>query len=514
MVGLYPHTFDNGIVKSTIYDAMIISTYPPFDQLANLRSSQANSVIPVTGIIGLYISGDSFRRVYYQGVVAADTEHGSLRVMSALKFKLLARAEGSFARCGRMHLPHGLIETPVFMPVGTQATVKAMTPRDLEEIDAQIILGNTYHLMLRPGAELIEQMGGLHRFMAWDGPILTDSGGFQVWSLGNLRKIEPHGVRFRSHINGDEVFLGPKESMDIQRKLGSDIVMTFDECTPYPATEGEARTSMELSMRWARECREHLNQLQNSEGMSGNPTSSPFLGWNELHGDSMERNSSSEMGRSGEANRRSRILQLAHPPPSPEQALFGIVQGGMYPGLRLESLQQLSDIGFEGIAIGGLSVGEPKEDMLSMLDTLASHLPQDKPRYLMGVGTPADLIEGIDRGIDMFDCVMPTRNARNGTLFTDFGTIHIKQARFRDDSRPLVENCKCYACQHFSRAYLRHLYVSREILSSRLNTVHNLHYYCALMRRARASIEAGQWPEFRDQFLRGYHGSQDISGDT
>ncbi|GMQ99252.1 MAG: tRNA guanosine(34) transglycosylase Tgt [Zetaproteobacteria bacterium] len=379
--------------------------------------------------------------------------------MSALKFELLARAKGSFARCGRMHLPHGLVETPVFMPVGTQATVKAMTPRDLEEIGAQIILGNTYHLMLRPGAELIEQIGGLHRFMAWNGPILTDSGGFQVWSLGDLRKIEAHGVRFRSHINGDEVFLGPKESMDIQRQLGSDIVMTFDECTPYPATEDEARASMELSMRWARECREHL-------------------------------------------------------PPNPEQALFGIVQGGMYPGLRLESLQQLSDIGFEGIAIGGLSVGEPKEDMFSMLDALASHLPEDKPHYLMGVGTPADLIEGIDRGIDMFDCVMPTRNARNGTLFTDSGTIHIKQARFRDDSRPLMENCKCYACQHFSRAYLRHLYVSREILSSRLNTVHNLHYYCALMRRARTSIEAGQWPEFRDQFLHSYHGNQDISGDT
>jgi len=379
--------------------------------------------------------------------------------MSALKFKLLARAEDSFARRGRIHLPHGVVETPVFMPVGTQATVKAMTPRDLDEAGAQIILGNTYHLMLRPGATLIEQMGGLRRFMAWNGPILTDSGGFQVWSLGDLRKIETHGVRFRSHINGDEVFLGPKESMDIQRQLGSDIVMTFDECTPYPATEDEARASMDLSMRWARECRKYL-------------------------------------------------------PANPEQALFGIVQGGMYPGLRLESLQQLSDIGFEGVAIGGLSVGEPKEEMLSMLDALASHLPEDKPHYLMGVGTPADLIEGIDRGIDMFDCVMPTRNARNGTLFTDSGPIHIKQARFRNDSRPVMENCNCYACKHFSCAYLRHLYVSGEILSSRLNTVHNLHYYCALMRQARASIEAGQWPEFRDQFLRGYHGNQDIPGDA
>ncbi len=381
-----------------------------------------------------------------------------MAVCTAMRFEISHRDATGFARRGRMHLPHGVVETPVFMPVGTQATVKAMTPRDLEEIGARIILGNAYHLMLRPGAALIEKMGGLHRFMAWNGPILTDSGGFQVWSLGDLRNIEAHGVRFRSHINGDEVFLGPRESMDIQRQLGSDIVMVFDECTSYPATEDAARASMELSMRWARECREHL-------------------------------------------------------PPNPEQALFGIVQGGMYPKLRLESLQQLLDVGFEGIAIGGLSVGEPKEEMFSMLDALASHLPKGQPRYLMGVGTPADLIEGIDRGIDMFDCVMPTRNARNGTLFTDFGPIHIKQARFRDDPRPVMENCNCYACQHFSCAYLRHLYVSGEILSSRLNTVHNLHYYCAFMRRARSSIEAGKWPEFRDQFLRGYRGNQDISGD-
>jgi len=378
---------------------------------------------------------------------------------TTMRFEISHRDTTGFARRGRMHLPHGTIETPVFMPVGTQATVKAMTPRDLDEVGAQIILGNTYHLMLRPGAGLIEQMGGLHRFMAWHSPILTDSGGFQVWSLGDLRKIEPHGVRFRSHIDGDEVFLGPKESMDIQRRLGSDIVMTFDECTSYPATQDEARISMELSMRWARECREYM-------------------------------------------------------PPNPEQALFGIVQGGMYPELRLESVQQLLDIGFEGIAIGGLSVGEPKEEMLAMLDALAPHLPDDAPHYLMGVGTPADLIEGIDRGIDMFDCVMPTRNARNGTLFTDSGPVHIKQARFRDDPRPVMEDCKCYTCQHFSRSYLRHLYASKEMLSSRLNTMHNLHYYCALMRRARASIETGQWPEFRNRFLRNYGGNQDISGDT
>ena len=374
--------------------------------------------------------------------------------MSALSFEILARDPTSHARRGRLRLPHGEVETPVFMPVGTQATVKAMTPHELEDIGAQIILGNTYHLMLRPGAGLIARLGGLHRFMGWRRPILTDSGGFQVWSLGDLRKIEAHGVRFRSHVDGAEVFLGPRESMEIQRMLGSDIVMAFDECTPWPASRDEARASMELSMRWARECREHL-------------------------------------------------------PPNKAQALFGIVQGGMYPDLRLESLERLMDIGFEGIAIGGLSVGEPKEEMLAMLDALADHLPPAQPHYLMGVGTPADLIEGIHRGVDMFDCVMPTRNARNGTLFTDDGPIHIKQARFRDDPRPVMENCECYACRHFSRAYLRHLYVAREILSPRLNTIHNLHYYCALMRRARAAIEQGTWADFRARFLRNYLGHQE-----
>jgi len=370
--------------------------------------------------------------------------------MSALEFEILHRAEGSFARRGRMHLPHGIVETPVFMPVGTQATVKNMSPQDLHELGAEIVLGNTYHLMLRPGGDLIEKFAGLHGFMGWNKPILTDSGGFQVWSLGDLRKIEEHGVRFRSHIDGSEVFLGPLESMHIQQQLGSDIVMNFDECTPYPATRDEARSSMEMSMRWARECREHL-------------------------------------------------------PVNDRQALFGIVQGGMYADLRIESLQQLLDIGFEGIAIGGLSVGEPKDEMMGMLDALAPHMPEAQPHYLMGVGTPADLIEGIERGIDMFDCVMPTRNARNGTLFTDHGSINIKQSRYRDDAEPIMQDCECYTCRHFSRAYLRHLYVSKEMLSSRLNTTHNLHYYCALMRRARKAIEENRWPEFRKQFLSTYH---------
>ncbi len=372
--------------------------------------------------------------------------------MSALRFEILATDPEGFARRGRMQLPHGTVETPVFMPVGTQATVKSLTPADLtDDINASIILGNTYHLMLRPGADLIEKMGGLHQFMSWDRPILTDSGGFQVWSLGELRKIETHGVRFRSHIDGAEVFLGPNESMEIQRKLGSDIVMAFDECTPYPATIEEANASMQMSMRWAGECREAL-------------------------------------------------------PISDHQALFGIVQGGMYPELRLESLDALSAIDFEGIAIGGLSVGEPKAEMMAMLDTLAPHLPANKPHYVMGVGTPEDLIEGIDRGIDMFDCVMPTRNARNGTLFTDDGKLNIKNLKHFDDGRPIMEHCNCYTCSHFSRAYLRHLYMAKEILSSRLNTLHNLHYYCQLMQQARDAIERGEWPAFRDGFLQRYRG--------
>jgi len=368
-------------------------------------------------------------------------------------FKVTKSASHSFARCGTLRLAHGEVQTPVFMPVGTQATVKGMTPRDLkEEVGAQIILGNTYHLMLRPGADLMKKLGGLHQFMAWDRPILTDSGGFQVWSLGALRKIEADGVRFRSHIDGSEWFLGPKESMQIQQALGSDIVMAFDECTPYPATFEEAEASMLMSMRWAEQCRDVL-------------------------------------------------------PVSPQQQLFGIVQGGMYSDLRLQSLQAVASMDMEGIAIGGLSVGEPKDEMINVLTTLAPHLPKEKPHYLMGVGTPADLIRAVDQGIDMFDCVMPTRNARNGTLFCDDGKISIKRAEYQDDPRPIMEGCMCYTCQNFSRAYLRHLYRCKEILSSQLNTLHNLHYYCALMSRARQAIQQERWNEFRDAFLKRYEGS-------
>lgn len=348
------------------------------------------------------------------------------------------------ARRGQLTLAHGTVQTPAFMPVGTYGTVKAMSPQELRDIDAHIVLGNTFHLWLRPGLEVIEAHGGLHKFMGWDGPILTDSGGFQVFSLGALRKITEEGVKFSSPVNGDKLFLTPEESMRIQRVLNSDIVMIFDECTPYPATVREAADSMRLSLRWAARSRS-------------------------AHGDN--------------AN-----------------ALFGIVQGGMYEELRDESLRGLTDIGFDGYAIGGLSVGEPKEDMLRILQHTAPQLPQDKPRYLMGVGTPEDIVAAVSQGIDMFDCVMPTRNARNGMLFTKHGDIKIKNAQYRLDTRPLDEECTCYTCQNFSRAYLHHLFRLKEILSARLNTIHNLHYYQQLMQAIRASIEADVFPDFVREF--------------
>ncbi len=344
------------------------------------------------------------------------------------------------ARRGRLTLAHGSIETPVFMPVGTYGSVKAMSPADLHAVGAQIVLGNTFHLWLRPGLEVIAAHGGLHRFMAWDKPILTDSGGFQVFSLGELRKISEEGVQFRSPVNGDVCFLSPEESMRIQRTLNSDVVMIFDECTPYPADEREAAVSMRLSLRWA------------------------------------ER---SKRAHEGNAN-----------------ALFGIVQGGMHEGLRDESLAGLQNIGFDGYAIGGLSVGEPKEDMLRVLRHTAPRLPSGAPRYLMGVGTPADIVDAVESGIDMFDCVMPTRNARTGWIFTRNGTIRLRNARYRDDIRPLDEDCGCYTCRHFSRAYLHHLQRVNEILGAHLNTVHNLHFYQQLMGELRRAIEAGQLAEY------------------
>lgn len=355
-------------------------------------------------------------------------------------------AEDGMARRARLQFPRGTVETPAFMPVGTYGTVKGMTPREIEATGAQIILGNTFHLMLRPGTEIVKQHGDLHDFMQWKGPILTDSGGFQVFSLGKMRKITEEGVTFQSPVNGDKVFMGPEESMQVQRDLGSDIVMIFDECTPYPATEVEAADSMRLSMRWAKRSKD-------------------------AHGDN-------------------------------PAALFGIVQGGMYPHLRDESMQGLEEIGFDGYAIGGLSVGEPKEEMVKVLDHLAYKMPTDKPRYLMGVGKPEDIVEAVRRGVDMFDCVMPTRNARNGFLFTSVGVVKIRNAANKTDTRPLDETCECYTCQNFSRAYLHHLDKCKEILGAQLNTIHNLHYYQVLMAGLRQAIEQGKLSDFVDDF---YH---------
>ncbi len=366
-----------------------------------------------------------------------------------LEFTLL-NTDGN-ARRGRVKLNHGVVETPIFMPVGTYGSVKAMSPLELKEIDAQIILGNTFHLWLRPGLDVMDKFGGLHDFMGWDKPILTDSGGFQVFSLGEMRKITEEGVHFASPINGDKLFLSPEVSMQIQRVLNSDIVMQFDECTPYeidgrPATQVEAAQSMRMSLRWAKRSRD---EFQSGE----NPNS-----------------------------------------------LFGIVQGGMFETLRDESLAGLNELGFDGIAIGGLSVGEPKEDMMRVLEHIGPRLPADKPHYLMGVGTPEDLVAGVANGVDMFDCVMPTRNARNGWLFTRFGDIKIKNARYKEDTKPLDETCDCYACKNFSRAYLHHLHRTGEILGARLNTIHNLHYYLQIMKEIRPAIEAGQFSQFVTKF--------------
>lgn len=376
--------------------------------------------------------------------------------MSALSFKL--KTTSGKARRGEITTAHGVIQTPIFMPVGTYGTVKGMTPRDLSEISAQIILGNTFHLWMRPGLDIMEKFGGLHQFMGWKGPILTDSGGFQVFSLGAMRKIKEEGVHFRSPVNGDKLFLTPEESMRIQTVLNSDIVMIFDECTPYPATHTEARVSMEMSMRWARRSRDSFDALGNKNG------------------------------------------------------LFGIVQGGMYEDLRDISLQGLEEIGFDGYAIGGLSVGEPKDDMQRILAHTAPKLPQNKPRYLMGVGTPEDLVNAVGQGIDMFDCVMPTRNARNGWLFTRTGDIRIRNAKFRNDESPLDATCTCYTCQNFSRAYLHHLDRSKEILGAQLNTMHNLHYYLDLMREMREAIEQGRFDEFVAEFkaLRAQNAQQAV----
>ena len=360
--------------------------------------------------------------------------------------------QDGLARRGQINFPRGAVQTPAFMPVGTYGTVKGMLPRDIVQIGAEIILGNTFHLWLRPGTDIIKAHGDLHDFMGWQGPILTDSGGFQVFSLDALRKVTEEGVAFKSPVNGDRVFLDPETSMRIQRDLGSDIVMIFDECTPYPATQAEAERSMQLSLRWAERSRR-------------------------AHGDN-------------------------------PAALFGIVQGGMYPELRLRSLEGLTEIGFDGYAVGGLSVGEPKDEMMAVLDGLAGHLPAEKPRYLMGVGTPADLLEGVRRGIDMFDCVMPTRNARNGHLFTSTGVLKLRNAKHKSSTETVDANCDCYTCENFSRGYLAHLDKCNEILGSQLATIHNLRFYQKHMAGIRRAIEAGEL----DEFARGFYAGQAEEG--
>jgi queuine tRNA-ribosyltransferase len=362
-----------------------------------------------------------------------------------MKFEILTQSGA--ARNGTLYFRRGSVRTPAFMPVGTYGTVKSVTPEEVAADGAEIILGNTFHLMLRPGTDVIRKHGGLHEFMNWRGPILTDSGGFQVFSLASMRKLSEEGVKFQSPVNGDEVFLTPERSMDVQHELNADVTMIFDDCTPYPALESEARSSMLLSLRWAERCRRRFDELKDAE-------------------------------------------------PDRGEALFGIVQGGVYESLRSESMSGLLSIGFDGYAIGGLAVGEPEEERLGVLDALVPNMPGESPRYLMGVGTPLDIAEAVVRGVDMFDCVIPTRHARNGQLFTSRGVVKFRHARYADDTSPPDPGCGCYTCSNYSLAYLRHLGKCGEILGPRLATIHNLHYYQKLMAGLRAAIDAGTLPDF------------------
>lgn len=373
----------------------------------------------------------------------------------AIRYELIKECAQTGARLGRLHTPHGIIETPIFMPVGTQATVKAMTPEELKEMEAQIILSNTYHLYLRPGHDLVKEAGGLHKFMNWDRPILTDSGGFQVFSLGDLRKITEEGVTFQSHLDGSKHFLSPEKVVEIENALGADIIMAFDECAPYPAEHDYVKKSLERTTRWAVRCKEAHTNTEN-------------------------------------------------------QALFGIVQGGMYRDLREQSAAELVALDFPGYSIGGLSVGEPKDLMYEVLDYTTPLLPKDKPRYLMGVGSPDALIEGTIRGIDMFDCVLPTRIARNGTAMTSEGKVVIKNAKYTRDFTPLDPNCDCYCCKNYTRAYLRHLYKADEILSSRLMSTHNLHFLINLMKQVRQAIMDDRLMDFRNEFFAKYYGESQL----
>jgi len=366
----------------------------------------------------------------------------------AIKFEIIKKSKKTKARLGKLLTPHGVIDTPVFMPVGTKATVKAMTPRELEQLNINMILSNSYHLYLKPGHELIAQAGGLHQYMAWNGSILTDSGGFQIFSLGKLNKISDEGVFFNSHIDGSKHFINPEKAMEIQMALGSDIAMAFDECSPYPAGKFQAETAARRTLQWARKCKE-------------------------VHNNS-------------------------------KQSLFGIVQGGMYRDLRIQNARNLVELDFPGYAIGGLSVGEPKPLMYEVLDYTVPCLPMEKPRYLMGVGAPQSILEGVIRGVDMFDCVLPTRNARNGSIFTSSGKISITNSKYKNDLTPLDSKCNCYTCQNFTKAYLRHLYMSKEILSSILGTIHNLYFMASLMKNIRIAIQQDRILQYKETFLSNF----------
>ena len=395
-------------------------------------------------------------------------------------FKLLAQDAASKARRGRLTTAHGVIETPAFMPVGTQGSVKGVSPRELRELNAQIILGNTYHLFVRPGLQVIKHLGGLHRFMSWDGPILTDSGGYQIFSLAKLRKITGEGVEFQNHIDGARAFISPEIAMEIQAALDSDIAMVLDECVPYPCEYEYAAKSAELTARWAKRCKK----------------------WKE---ENAERPTPNAEGRSGES--------INYQPSTMNSLLFGIVQGGTFEDLRRESAQAIVELDFDGYAIGGVSVGEPEEEMMRAVESAEPLLPADKPRYAMGLGTPPQLLEMIARGMDMFDCVLPTRLARNGTAFTAIGTLNLKNAEFALDKRTIEENCACEACRGFSRGYIRHLIKAEEILGLRLITLHNLHFYLNLMRRARVEIECGTFDQFRKAFVAEYKTRDAVTDD-
>jgi len=394
-------------------------------------------------------------------------------------FKVLASDRDSKARHGRLTTAHDVIDTPAFMPVGTQGSVKGVSPRELRELDAQIILGNTYHLFVRPGLDVIKHFGGLHKFTNWDGPILTDSGGYQIFSLAKLRKIAEDGVEFQNHIDGARAFISPEIAMEIQAALGGDIVMALDECIPYPCEYDYAAQSAEMTTRWAKRCKEA--NVQRSTSNAQRPTTVASAVSAESKGDAL-----------GTAHTTAR------------QLLFGIVQGGTFEDLRKQSAQAIVELDFDGYAIGGVSVGEPEEKMMRAVESAEPFLPKDKPRYAMGLGTPPQLLEMIARGMDMFDCVLPTRLARNGTAFTDTGTLNLKNAEFALDKRPIEENCTCDACREFSRGYIRHLIKAEEILGLRLITLHNLHFYLNLMNRARIEIERGTFDQFRKAFVADY----------